>query len=694
MNVYDISDKTISFHLPEPLFSVRSGRGEDAIEFLELFSGFDIETTNIFQLDIGWAAYAYHMQLSIYNQREQNIYLFRSWDLVLWFFDHISEVYDLGENRRLIVWIANFSFEFQFLKDRLEWSEGEYDFFAKEERQPLKATYKGIEFHEALAISGGNLAYLADTYCTTKKLVGDLDYDIERNSHTPLTDQELQYCINDVAILAEFSQTMFNDYIREKKKVPLTRTAMLIDEFKDLFRQLCKDRDKRLKLPPYTTELEYRDYLKACFPDFETYQLWFNWLFRGGYVHANALFCDIDVYVKMRDITSHYPTRMSLSYCPGTPFRSADPSTLEDAIKDKCCIIHAAFWNIETTTPHSIESRNKIPIVLDAQWDNGRLVKASYMEVYLTEFDFKIYKMFYKWSDMDVISLKTSKRRKYPDYVIRILHKHYIHKNDLKRQGLSESQDYAVTKVVVNTHFGALCKRIKLDKIVYKDREWTHDTVTPDFQKERDKTILLPQWGIWVTAAARYELLHTLYKLTISGVDVVYMDTDSIKYRPSHIAENIFQRYNNKIARRLRNRHLRNPAFSDLGFFDKEEVDKATKEHKVVRFKTLGAKRYIYDNGQKIKATIAGLPKQSIKALGSTPDEIFNNFTSLGFRVEPEESGKLTTKYQDEPHHANVAGETMEELSSVALYKIKFTLTLADDFIHYIEAKKEERPNL
>jgi hypothetical protein len=166
------------------------------------------------------------------------------------------------------------------------------------------------------------------------------------------------------------------------------------------------------------------------------------------------------------------------------------------------------------------------------------------------------------------------------------------------------------------------------------------------------------------------------------------MDTDSMKYRPSHVAERIFKHYNNNIRRHLKNRKLRNPAFSDLGTFDLEEGG-AT-----VRFKTLGAKRYIYTTPSgEVKATIAGMPKVSIKKLGETEDEIYHNFTAFGFSLTPEMSGKLTTKYRDEPHDAVIGmgkdRDYMHEESSVALYRIPFTLTLSADYQAYIEEVQE-----
>lgn len=711
-NKYYITDKNVSFVLPKIRGSARVGVGKHAYKLLEIYAGFDIETTNINQVDAdayGWHAYAYHMQLTLYTDKEKYVYLFRYWENVLWFFDHIADVYSLGPYTHLLIWIANFSFEFQFMRRRLKWDQGEFDFFAKEERQPLKATYRGIEFRECLAISGGSLAQLAKDYCTTQKLItegpngekiSDLDYSIERSSETPLTDQEEQYCINDVVILAEFSEYVFREFIHPEHYIPMTKTSILLLSFKRRFKALCKIRDTKYHLPPQTSESEYQDYILRCFPEFDTYKIWMNYLFRGGFVHGDATFAGVEVFAKMKDITSHYPTRMNVDYFPRTPFKKWDQEnglltrSMKAALKSKCCILHCIFDYIDAVTDHSIESKNKCVQALGAKWDNGRLLYADYLEVYLTELDFDIYTKFYKWEGVTILSFETAERGKQPPFVLDILNKLYIEKNDLKKRGLNNTTEYAIKKSGVNTCFGAEVKRIRTEQALYDYNEqvwYTKDTL-PDFEKERRKQLLLPQMGIWVTAHARHELLTVIHKLITNKkhpTPVYYGDTDSIKHEPSHKAEDIIKHYNRRIAKRLRKRGLRNINFDDLGQFDNECKDKNGKG-RTVKFKTLGAKRYIYEDEGKIIATVAGMPKSAISCIGENNEMIFDEFSLAGFSLTPEESSKLTTRYNDQPHDAYINGVLMHEESSVALFKIPFKITITDEYNEVIEGRKKK----
>lgn len=686
VHIHHISS-TVFPPLPDHIFSFKIGKGKHAYDMLELFCGFDIETTNV-STSSGWKAAAYHMQVSLFTVREKHVYLFRKWDHVCAFFDYLADCYRLTPKRHMMILIANMGFEFQFLRRRLHWDEGEWDFFAKEIRQPLKATYRGIEFREVLTITGGNLAHLAKTYCKTQKLVGDLDYSIPRNSTTPLAPKEEAYCVNDVVILAEFSQYLFNIYIIPDHSIPMTFTSLLMREFKDDLEKRCEERDIKTKSDKKNSLRNWMAYMNQLQPDEATYQLWFKYLFRGGYVHGEALHADMDgLFALMFDITSHYPTRMNLDYFPVSPFQKVDalyhPSVeeIDRLCKDKCVIIHAVFDYVRSTTTHSIESSSKCVTLQGATLDNGRVHAADCMEVYLTEKDYAIYKKFYKWHNIVIIEAWTAKRGQLPPYILDVLNAHYRLKNDLKKRGLNDTMGYAIEKSRVNSGFGALIKRMRLERVTYTD-DWGIGDVPLEYEKEAKKLITAPQWGIYVTSAARFEILTLLHRLVSAGVTVYYIDTDSIKCKASHKARKIVQHYNNSIKRHRHNRKLRSEFFSDLGELDKEC------KGKTVPFKYLGAKRYIYYYNGEIKATVAGMPKASVKQLGRSWQEVLKQFTSYGYRLDPELSGKITTSYTDEPYDVDIDGETMHELSGVALYSIPFTLNLTEDYKAHIEAQR------
>ena len=681
-----------NYHFPKTLLWDRIGWGKARYEVAELFCGLDIETTTVTTPEGDHHAFAYHFQFTIGTPRVLNIYLFRKWEDILDFIDALADFYQLDEKHHILVGIANFGFEFSFFQHRLHWDEGEYDFFAKERYKPLKATYRGIEFREVLSITGGSLAQLAKDYCYTQKLitytpdgkkVSDLDYKKLRNSRTPLTDLEEQYCINDVVIISEFMWWMFNEFIRLQHYIPMTFTSILHREINQQLKTNCKARDERLKLQRGTSYDTWLSYLHTLQPSEEEYSLYMDFLFRGGYVHGEALHTGVDgLEALMNDITSSYPTRMNLDYCPMSPFKSCEFS--EDKVYTKCLIIHAQFDFIRAATTHTLESRNKIPFQVNAQWDNGRLVSADMIEVYLTEKDYQLYKMFYKWEGMTVLDCKEAKRGPFPKYVLAVLNHHYQRKELLKRTGQKETTAYTIAKQRCNSCYGDLVKRLRKSKTNFSnDTGWYEDPTPIDYEKEILKSILSPYWGIWVTAGARYEVCSMIYKLS-KVTTVYYCDTDSIKFKPCHKAKQIFKHYNNSIYRHRNNRKLRSEFFEGLGEFDQEC------KGEVVKFKMLGAKRYIYVWRGKAYATIAGMPKSSINEIGEDPEDILRSFNIEGFKLTPDQSGKLTTSYTDEEYSYEIDGEIMHELSGVALYEIPFTLSLTEEFIAHITMLQEE----
>ena len=644
--------------------------------YLPLYAGFDIETTNVVTKE-SKSAFMYHWQFAIASNEIGFIFLGRTWDRFKLLYNKICDFYKLGptyNNRKLLVWDANLGFEFQFLRKRYQWDPD--NFFAREERHPLAAlTVDGWDFHEALSISGGSLAQLAKDYTTTQKLKGDLDYSILRSSKTPLTETEEDYCINDVAILAEWSSFIYDKYIYPDKKIPLTKTGLLRSEVKAELKSLLD----------YQQMKTYKQLVKDAFPNKDTYQYWFRWLFRGGYVHANITNVGYTINDALgEDETSAYPAWMNFGYYPGTPFVARyDIENLEEYVKSKCCIITAVFTGLERRTSISYESKHKCMELEGAIIDNGRIAMAKRMKVAITELDYQIYKKIYKWEKMEIVCLWTSDRIRLPKFILNVLNRHYINKARMKKAGLSGTPEYAIEKSGVNASFGMMCTRMELDKITYKD-DWTVLENDLDFEAEKSKQILLPQWGIWVCAWGRWALFQPGFKIIEElGADyIIYNDTDSYKCRKHPRVLEIFEQYNKWIAKKLEAVGLTDPAFDDLGMFDLESPD-------IKRIKTLGAKRYLVEENGKIKATVAGMPKEAILKVKG---DAFEAFDILGMKLEAEVSGKNTIHYEDAASTWTAPdGVIMHELSSACIFPITFSMKLDKFYRSFIEADLQER---
>ena len=112
---------------------------------LLICSGFDIETTSI---NDDKTAYMYHWQLSI----NDNALGGRTWESFSALLKYIKNCINKRFHKstpQMIMWVANLSFEFQFIKDRFSWDK----IFATEQRQVLVATADCFSFRECLRIT-------------------------------------------------------------------------------------------------------------------------------------------------------------------------------------------------------------------------------------------------------------------------------------------------------------------------------------------------------------------------------------------------------------------------------------------------------------------------------------------------------------------------------------------------------------
>ena len=198
--IYKLSDLTKFLSLINTKDIIKS---KDKI-YYNLAMSFDIETSSFYEDKNGVVytndeyrklkhtvkadkkAIMYIWQFAI----ENNVIYGRTWTDFIYFCRHLYDYLNL-EKYFIVVYVHNLSYEFQFICRRFKW----LDIFADSERKPIKATAENhFIFKCSYRLSGYSLAVLANNlqYHKIKKLVGDLDYTLLRNSATPLTEQELE----------------------------------------------------------------------------------------------------------------------------------------------------------------------------------------------------------------------------------------------------------------------------------------------------------------------------------------------------------------------------------------------------------------------------------------------------------------------------------------------------------------------
>lgn len=619
---------------------------------------FDIETTNNAETK---TAFMYCWQFAI----SDTVYFGRTWDSFLNFLHFLSEYIPNGKK---IVYIHNMGFEMAFLLPRL-YAWGILDgIFAKDIHSLLKVnTTLNIEFRDSMMLTNCSLAQLAKQYTKTQKLLGDLDYTIPRNSQTPLTETELNYCINDVLILSEYADILHTTYTRRGEKIPLTSTGIV--------RKYVKKSAAGYKAA------------RLCPTDIHDYNLVMNWLFRGGYTHANTYQCDkILKNVKSYDLTSAYPAVMLQYKYPSEPFRKADDETMRIVLSRKeryswYAIIK--FNKLNKRTNHVYESSHKIIKAVNAVYENGRLSSAESVIVMLTDVDFQIYKNFYNAESVECIGFWYARKQLLPHFLRDSVIYFYEEKKRLKKvlatfdgsfdERFDLEKQYLNIKGQLNSLYGMCVTRLNLNEITYGANGFEILYNKTDYSEEINRAFLSPFWGVWVTAYVRKIITDKLIQLGDNGC---YSDTDSIKLLGNETK--IFDDYNTEIAALNKSLYPDNPIVWDMGLFDFEGTYK--------RAKFLGAKRYAYTtekNGtEELHMTVAGLPKTTVKQF-SNASQMFAEFTDNMII----KGCKTTHAYHGETF-AEIDGELMHELGGCYLYPADFTLTLNELFIQQmIEAR-------
>ena len=188
------------------------------VKYFEVPCAFDIETSS-FYIDGHKYANMYVWMLGIFGL----VVIGRTWDEFVRTLNRVSEILQLNPNKRIICGVQNLAYEFQFMRCWFEWTR----VFALKSRTPVSAvTSTGIEFRCTYLLSGYSLEKIAEHIHSfdIRKHVGDLDYTLVRHSTTPLTDEEIGYCVDDVKIV------MADLYERIQEsggihKIPLTKTG-------------------------------------------------------------------------------------------------------------------------------------------------------------------------------------------------------------------------------------------------------------------------------------------------------------------------------------------------------------------------------------------------------------------------------------------------------------------------------------
>lgn len=547
----------------------------------------------------------------------------------------------LSELRECVVnptiWVHNLAYEFAFLLNIADIE----DVFARKPHKPMYIDTDGIRFRCSYFLTRLSLANWGKKVGVVEKKVGQLDYNVIRTPKTLLTVENLEYCENDILVM----YYGLKEYVKKYtyiERIPLTQTGEVRRVVKNMYKNNNNYHKKMTKLLPRDAK-EYQ-FMKDCFS--------------GGYTHANYLNANMVLSkVKSKDIASSYPTVMICEKFPMTKwayvreyeldkYRHNDKYsllfdiTLYD-VKPKYSMTYISTSKCYNYATKNVNGKTKP----DWKTDNGRVLTARKISLRCTNIDLDIIEQCY-----DIKKIKYNKiMYSINDYLdadlVRYILELYGNKTSLKDVEGQEAI-YMTSKQFINSLYGMMVTDIVSDNYSFIDDMWKsnkadiEDTLN-DLKNKEYKNFLAYQHGVFITAYARRNLWEVIFKI---DKDVVYVDTDSVKYIGNH--EQIFEDYNKKIVEKIKVSmsklnipfaltHPKTPDKEENGLLVKgvpKQIGIYETEKPYFTFKTLGAKRYAftYSPDGEVHITVSGVNKYyGAKALNDirefTPDFVFDS---------------------------------------------------------------------
>lgn len=629
---------------------------------------------------------------------------------------------------KAVIWCHNFSYDFQFLLDCCE-----IDFtLSRKKRDVIYATdaNRCFMFKDSYALLGTSLARAAKDYKTEhKKLKGDLIYSLCRTPNTPLSEEEQAYCICDTVVLCEIISILLRTEgygMRDGKFLgfegfPNTKTGLV----RNYIAKYIKDH----KLEKVRANLFKKQFISA--PNYRKLKK----AYQGGYTHA---FCltkgKIMRNVKSFDKTSDYPYQLVVHKYPCNKFTKSSVRRFMDKLKstkgkfeNDAFLITFEMWDVEATSVITTISHSKVSKdIKNAKLDNGKVYKCDYVKITCTEQDFVTYMDTYKFKSINFVEVLHSEKDYLPEWIIASVFEFYGKKTTLK-DVTGEEVMYAYFKQLLNSIYGCCVQDPCKEAFEYVDGIWESAILETDEDIEKKlnsrKQTVSYQWGVWVTAYARKELIDVMLK--IDPEDLVYCDTDSCKFVEKKKYLKMFKQLNINIQED--NKRVSDELYERYGFTYDDFCPKNNKgeakelglwddEGTYTLFKSTGAKRYITyqtkdKSGEFFHCTCCGIAKPNIRyqiiiqngykptdITGETDLKIIKKIMEsfkTGFKVEGKFdengnslSGKMVHTYFDNvPNNTfevtDYLGnkETVYAKNFITLRPAEFSLTANEDFV-------------
>lgn len=639
-------------------------------------------------------------------------------------------LFSLNDDNYLI-YIHNFAYEFSFFCNNLKFFRCDYDScLFMEQNKPLYVKIRNLEFrcsylllHKSIESIGASIGLdkLEYNYSEIRTPLTDMsDIEIEYN----FRDVEIM-------LKGVYRLYNNNQFITNVNVIPYTKTGVMrfnceqnseVNIHRDYVnRNGEKKSGSSSKLNKFLCGLEKANSI-------EQLKFWES-LFQGGLVYSNPECVTKTIHnVASYDFSSDYPFQMLVRYFP-SDFREVKDNkktvllncmqnySVDNYIHSKpfrtmfngiitIKNIKAKYNFYPVGTSKIIHEHKILKNMYNCHIINGKIIDLyTSIDMVVTCIDYLTLLLFYDFELVDVIYLETAHRYKRSNEFkmnsvlyngkAKIEYKKYDKiiensgsfkiysdtdiQDDYYRMMINNSVDYyeqlevshdlyQSVKSDLNSLYGDNAQHLIHDRVSYnyESREWNKVPESyADYKKAQHKTSYI--YGLYVPQYARASILYIAYKFIQNGLDVYYIDTDSIKTKNCTLADKLVSNYNNMQLRLL-------GKYKKLGFGILE------KEYVAEKFNSLGTKSYIKMINGNLSATISGLPKASriynklLEYYGGNYEEMIYNCYHYGVVFSENVTKKLSSVYKYEDFDVNIEGYHAKHVSGVVLKPCAVTM--------------------
>jgi hypothetical protein len=589
-----------------------------------------------------------------------------------------------------------------------------------------------------------------DSYCLFNKGVAklgeeiglpklDYDYKKVRLPWDELTQYDYDYNERDNIIVAKSLWKYMQDNKIQFDNIPLTFTSFVKMKRKEY---IINNFGKKSINKFYFDRNEIIN-------DFEFFELTLK-TYQGGLTSSNinetGLFNTKGVY--SIDIKSSYPYQMCSRYFPF--FSEKNTKKYDGTLADNYFKLgnYKGYFGTFKFTNIRIKNRNYLLPISSSQISkgsvssdkvtfNGKLLSASELIIPCNNLDIDTINLVYNYDSIECLQIfATNKQRKLRQEEISFLLDAFHKKEKIKEketigETLSENEQlmYALAKVFINSMYGVkvtapiknsyrildgeICD-IEYFDFNYDDRRKIYNEFI-EGQNNFGGSIDIFTDGCYITSYARFMLIDMMNKVVDLGCNVIYADTDSLKFYFQNVSrETIFDMINNtnvniikdnKINSRFIKYFKENHVIEhDINMISNLGIWEVENKEPLPLFVTYGAKKYGYiTHDKKVKTTIAGCSKKypsiAINNLSKKEnisiEEAFKLVMSIGTKFDTSASGRTVSKLEkrtrEEMNHLTYKGRLIHQYGGIIIEDTTYTLgvTLNDSKILGIEKEDD-----